>query len=427
MRYLSSLRAEIFSFSKRSRLFLFFSMLVIFCIGAEYGVTRPATQSLFLSVFSAKALPWIWISTVPLNLFVIYLYNRFLPSMGPLKMLILIGSAVIGINTLCAFLFPYLPQIVFIQYAWKDIYILLMFKQIWSMILATLPSARAKVFYGFIYSMGTLGGVFGNMIPGFFAMTLGSEKLLYLTLPIYSLLIFFYQRSFRLSQMAQDSFKEELAANPRPSEGFSLIRRSPFLFAILLLVICMQASVGLVEFQFNAHLERFILDPDLRTEFCGKLAAMTNLLGAGLQLVGGFFIIQFLGIKRSHFFIPLVLLLNAIAFFIWPSFLLISASLVFIKAMDYSLFGIVRELLYIPLKLDEKFRAKAVIDVFAYRSSKAFISLSILFFQIFAGALILPLASLASMAVFLGWIGVVFFMVRKSAKEFNILEETPIH
>lgn len=424
MRYLSSLRAEILSFTKQSRLFLFFSMLVIFCIGAEYGITRPATQSLFLSVFSAKALPWIWISTVPLNLFVIYLYNRFLPKIGPLKMLFIIGSAVIGINGLCAFLFPYLPQVIFIQYAWKDIYILLMFKQIWSMILATLPTARAKVFYGFVYSMGTLGGICGNIIPGFFAITLGSEKLLYLTMPIYALLIFFYQRSFRLSQMTPDSFMQELAPNPGPAEGFSLIRRSPFLLAILLLVICMQASVGLVEFQFNAHLERHILEPDLRTEFCGKVAAMTNLLGAVLQLVGGFFIIQFLGVRRSHFFIPLMLLLNAIAFFIWPSFLLISASLIFIKAMDYSLFGMVREMLYIPLKLDEKFRAKAVIDVFAYRSSKAFISLSILFFQTFAGALILPLANIASMTLFVCWLGVVFFMVRKSTQELNAIEGT---
>ena len=35
-------------------------------------------------------------------------------------------------------------------------------------------------------------------------------------------------------------------------------------------------------------------------------------------------------------------------------------------------------MLYIPLKADEKFRARAVIDVFAHRSSKAFSSVLII-------------------------------------------------
>lgn len=38
-------------------------------------------------------------------------------------------------------------------------------------------------------------------------------------------------------------------------------------------------------------------------------------------------------------------------------------------------------MLYIPLNVEEKFKAKAVIDVFAYRSSKALASFAILFLQ----------------------------------------------
>ena len=49
-----------------------------------------------------------------------------------------------------------------------------------------------------------------------------------------------------------------------------------------------------------------------------------------------------------------------------------------VKALDYSIFGIIKEQLYIPLGINEKFKAKAIIDVFAYRSSKALASLLIL-------------------------------------------------
>ena len=39
-------------------------------------------------------------------------------------------------------------------------------------------------------------------------------------------------------------------------------------------------------------------------------------------------------------------------------------------------------MLYLPLKNEEKFKAKAIIDVFAYRSSKAVASLIIIALQV---------------------------------------------
>ena len=41
---------------------------------------------------------------------------------------------------------------------------------------------------------------------------------------------------------------------------------------------------------------------------------------------------------------------------------------------DKDVFNILKEMLYVPLKTDEKFKAKAIIDIFAYRSAKAFAS-----------------------------------------------------
>lgn len=82
---------------------------------------------------------------------------------------------------------------------------------------------------------------------------------------------------------------------------------------------------------------------------------------------------------------------------------MISFAYVTIKAFDFSLFGVIKEMLYIPLKLDEKFRAKAVIDVFAYRSAKAFASFLILFLQPLAGLRILNVLTWSSIAIFLLW------------------------
>jgi ATP/ADP translocase len=87
--------------------------------------------------------------------------------------------------------------------------------------------------------------------------------------------------------------------------------------------------------------------------------------------------------------------------------------MVFIKAIDFSLFGIVREMLYIPMKIEEKFRAKAIIDVFAYRTSKALVSLCVLGLQIFAGAELLPYVSYLTVSILILWIAVVWFLLRR--------------
>jgi len=94
---------------------------------------------------------------------------------------------------------------------------------------------------------------------------------------------------------------------------------------------------------------------------------------------------------------------------------MISLAFVFLKAVDFSLFGVIREMLYIPLKMDEKFRAKAIIDVFAYRTSKAVASCFILILQLIASSYLLPIMSYVSLAIFVGW----FILVTKLFKNYQ--------
>ena len=189
MKFLDSIRTDLAGFSRSEKLFVFFVMVIGFCTGAEFAITRPASSAIFISAFSASFLPWVWLATVPLNLLIVYLYNRFLPKTGPLKMVITFAAVAIGINGLCAILLPIFPKFIFFHFAWKDVYILFMFKQLWSMIHSTIQANRAKYLYGMIFGMGTLGSIFGSTAPGFFAVEMGSERLFLLTAPIYGLLI----------------------------------------------------------------------------------------------------------------------------------------------------------------------------------------------------------------------------------------------
>ena len=408
---ISRIRQELASFGAAEKCFIFFAMLTGFCIAAEYGITRPASNSLFLSCFTAQLLPHVWLATVPLNLLIVTLYNRYLPQIGPWKMLCAVSSAAIGINLATGLFVQSFPWIIFFQAAWKDIYILLMFKQLWSMIHNTIPSSRAKYLYGIIFGMGTIGTILGNLVPGFLAVWAGSKSLFFATLPLYLLLLYSYRKAHLSSPVSTQVFSD-LPSN-QTREGFSLIFRSRYLVAVLLIVVLMQISAGLIEFRFNSYLEQYIVDQDLRTEYMGRLSSIMNLLSGALQIVGSFLMVHTLGVRNSHLSIPIVLLLSALGSIIYPSFAVLTFTFVLLKGIDYSLFSVIREMLYIPMQLDEKYRAKAIIDVFAYRSSKALVSIAIIGLQFFSNTAILSYVSSASVAVFVLWIAVVWFLLRK--------------
>ena len=403
MTFFQSVKQEIKTLLRAEEVFLFFAMMVGFCIAGEYAITRPASTAIFLTNYSTTALPYVWLATAPLNFLIVYLYNRFLPVIGPLKMLGSIAATATIINLSCSFLLPYFPALILFQFAWKDVYILLMFKQLWSLIHSTIPQGKAKYLYGLIYGMGTIGSISCSLIPGFFAASLGSENLFLFTLPFYAVLFWAYRKAFKTSPLTEGSFNKTLSVNPHPKEALSLIKRNKFLFSLLFLVVFMQVSVGLMEYQFNSYLELHVATKDLRTAYCGRVTGLTNILSGLFQFFGSFLMVHAFGLRGSHLFIPLILLSNTLVFAFIPSFAMISFAFIFLKAIDFSLFGVIREMLYIPLKLDEKFRAKAIIDVFAHRTSKALISLFIVGMQIAASTYLLPLISYISLAVFLGW------------------------
>jgi AAA family ATP:ADP antiporter len=401
------------NFTRKEKLFIFFSMLSVFFVCGEYAITRPTSNSLFLTLFSAKAYPWVWLATVPLNLFVVYLYNRLLSKAGPLYMLCSIALTTVVINTLSGLFYSQFPQLIFFQYAWKDIYVLLMLKQLWSMIHSTIAASRAKYLYGFIYGMGTIGAISGSLVPGFLASYFGSEKILFFTLPLYLGLVLSYRMAFQRSGVQQSTFEKDLTPDPRAREALSLIRRSPVLIAVLLLVVFMQVSAGLIEYQFNANLELNILEKDLRTAYCGKLVGVINGLSLAFQFLGGFLMVRTLGLRGSHFLIPILLCSSALFSIAMPTFAILSCSYVFLKAVDFSLFGVIREMLYVPLQLDAKFRAKAIIDVFAYRTSKALVSFGLLAVQALASSYLLQITGYLSIAVFIGWLATVAILFRR--------------
>lgn len=410
---------DLFTFI-RNNLFIICTMMCGFCISAEYGITRPSVNSLFLASYSAKLIPYAWLLAVPINFLFVLLYNKGLSTFGCLKTFGAVVGITIFVNTFAAFFLTKIHYLPFFQAIWKDIYILLMFKQLWSLVHTTINTKKAKYVYGLLFGIGSTGAVAGGLLTSLLATKIGSQNLLFFTIPLYLLIFVTYFSAYKVSDLKKESHEEEKT----PAKPFSLIKNSPLLTFVLLLVLLMQISTSLVDYQFNLMLERNLPDVDLRTRFSGQLHSLIN----GISIITGSLVIGFLvnilGLKKTHALIPCTLGTNALLLLLSPSFGMMTYAQTCIKVTDYSLFSTIKEMLYIPMKIVEKFHAKAIIDVFAYRGARAIASSFVLICQRLPSIDPFFIVGGISLSFFAIWIVTVFTMFRHYEYRLKIEEPT---
>ena len=412
-KFLGAVRSEIVDTSRAEKLFILFAMLTGFCMTGEYALSKPTANSVFIETYGADLYPYVWLAIVPINLGIVWLYNRFVAKLGCMKMLSVTIGLGLAINLFSAFHLTDIKWLPFVFYLWKDVYILIVLQQLWSVIHATISKSRAKYLYGLIFGIGGLGSITGSIIPTLFAVEIGSSAILFFNLPFYFLALLFYHSVLKVSKNLPS---QQLPEKGDKRGGIALIRNSKRLQFILIIVVLMQVTSNLFAYQFNHMVERTISDCDLRTAFYGKFWGIIHTVNLCLQFVGSFLCVQLMGLKRSHLFLPLILLVNSAAFLAMPTLAVMCMAFGTIKAFDYSLFAILKEMLYVPLRTEEKFKAKAVIDVFAYRSSKALASCLVLF---------LPFAAISwgALLLFCLWACSSVFLLKEDASSASVAEE----
>lgn len=415
------LKGEILKLSGAQKIFILCAMICSFCITSDYGIVRPVSHSMVLSTYGSQMFPYIWLAVIPLNLLVVELYNRFLARLGVLRMFFTIVITVLAVNAFCAIFMSKFSFLPFFFYIWKEIYVMLLFQQLWSVVHSTMHMSQAKYIYGILFAVGGVGGICGSSWPSLFAVSLGSPNLIFASIPILLILTGAFFFLFKNSSVSPQESQPQKQIN-NFWQGVDAIRKSKYLTFILLIVVLMQVVTTLIYHQFNITLESSVATQDLRTEYCGKVMVIANTLTFTLQLFGSIVLVHFLGLKKSHLLLPLVLCLNAIGSLFMPTFAMISFAYITIKAFDFSLFQILKEMLYIPLKQEEKFKAKSIIDVFAYRSAKGLASCLILVLQSLSLMDFIHSLTIGSLVLLLLWTAIVYKMFQLKTEKAEAAE-----
>jgi AAA family ATP:ADP antiporter len=342
-----------------------------------YEFIRAVSTSLFIEAYGSRNLPWAMAAVLPGIYLTIYIYGRFLSWFGPNRALAATSLLSAGLIAVAyGLLVRGVPPASAIVYVFREAYIVLIIEQYWSFVNSTLTPKQARSFNGPFCGIASLGSIAGGSLVKHLAEPLGSEALLLLA------------AASLIPAAACSVIAYTLAGEPEPSElekggrqghtGFRTLFQSHYMVFILMLILTTQVVSTVLDLRFNGLVEASIQDADARTAFYGGFYGQwLGISAALLQFIAAPILLRYIPLRLIHLAIPLIHLLVCGLLTMAPSLGTGAAAFLFFKALDYSIFRAGKEVFYMPLSFDARYRAKQVIDSLGYRSAKGGSALAI--------------------------------------------------
>ncbi len=349
-----------------------------------YEFMRSSSTSLFITAYGKGAVP---VATLFMPLAVIaflYVYGILLGRFGAKWTLV---ATTIGSGALIAGGFVmHKAGIKFasaLLYVLREAYVVLIIEQYWSYINSKVSAEHARKLNGPICGISSLGAIAGGMTTAAFVGQIGTDSFLLfaavacIPAAIFSIWAFEIGGNPRGQAADPQSIGHKGKANWRDVVGLSLMRREPILAWILTIVLTTQVVAAMTDFAFQGALADAIPETDARTAYLGSFFAKLNMIALVLQFIGAPILLSWLRYDWINLAIPTIQIATCAWAALEPSLVSTGAAFMTFKAIDYSLFRAAKEILYIPLSFDARYRSKELIDVFGYRFGKGGASLAV--------------------------------------------------
>ena len=334
-----------------------------------YEFIRSVSTSLFIDAYGSENLPRGMVAVPPSMIVMLYGYGRLLTWQGATRALA-ITSLFSGLLILASYvaLLRGMHFAAVIIYVFREAYIVIIIEQFWSFVNSVLTTEQAKRINGPFCAVASIGSFVGGMLVSRWAVALGSETLLLFTAGSLVPTALLGVLAYKFGGEPKPSTEEE--GGKLGHIGVKTLFRSRYLLFIGVLILSTQLVSTVLDLRFNGLAESDLPDKDMRTAFYGAVYGNLGLVSGILQLLVVPLALRFVALRVIHIGIPLVHLVSGFILTLSPSLRSGTGAYLIFKALDYSLFRAAKELFYMPLSYDSRYRAKQVIDSFGYRFSK---------------------------------------------------------
>lgn len=346
----------------------------------SYPMVRSSVGATFYEYYTSKDYPFATFIAIVALIGIIQFSNAIQEKIGIRKLFTFFCMLSSFLMLACSFLLSEkLSFLAYVLFATKEIYIVLLIHLLLAYANNFYSLEQIKKLYGPLGAAGSIGGIIGGILTSQLAKTYGTQIVLYISL--FSIMSCFIPFLFveKIENITKKSV-DEPKLNPIQSLGKS--RR--YVFYIACIVAVTQWVIYIADFQFNIIFEQVVQEKNERTAYLGSIYTYINVVTLFIQFVVLPIILPRMEIKKIFYFIPVFYAILVFGGLGLGAGLLYVVASVFIsmKAIDYSVSSVVKEVMYHPLDRLQKYGAKYITDMFVYRSSKALIALVFTFIAI---------------------------------------------
>jgi AAA family ATP:ADP antiporter len=358
---------------------LLWSTLYFFLLLFGFYLLRPVREAMGIAR-GADKLPWLMTGT----LLAMALANpafAALVSRLPRKRFIPLTYRFFGLHMLAFFLaFRLLPghggaALGYAFYIWLSVFNLFVVSVFWGLMSDVWSEGQGRRLFGFIATGGTLGALAGAALTG--ALTKGIAlgglrlkvdplSLLLVSVVALELAVQCVKRLaaiFRLGEAAQ----ADREPGPGPLEGLRLVATSRYLQLICAYILLFTITSTFLYLVQGAIVERAFSGTAARTAAFARIDLWVNALSLVTQVFLTGRLITGLGIPAVLSILPVLSLAGFGALWVWPTFGVMALFQVLRRGLHYAVDRPAREILYIPLGPEERYKSKPFIDTFVYR------------------------------------------------------------
>jgi AAA family ATP:ADP antiporter len=310
-------------------------------------------------------------------------------------------------------------------YLFGDLFSTLMVPTFFAFLNDSVTGGQAKRLYGLVGFGGVAGGAFGSLILAALISRISAD--LWMLILIGAMLVimalaFVASRNIPASgSHAEETTarKEHRRGGNAALEGAKLVFQSRYLLAIVAIVGFYEMVSTIMDFQFSASVEHFVAGANIGEHF-SRVFAITNVSAMIVPLVFTSFVMTRFGVGIALLVLPIAALGGSAGFLLFPALWTGSFLNTADNAFSYSINQSAKEALYVPTTRQEKYKAKAFIDMFAQRFAKTLaVGISLLLTTFFKGFSTIHWLSLVVAAILIVWI----LAARYAGRKFDEFEQ----
>jgi ATP:ADP antiporter, AAA family len=266
--------------------------------------------------------------------------------------------------------------IVWSFYLFGDLFNTLMVASFFAFLNDSVAPGDAKRLYGPIVLGGVTGGFFGSYMADRLIDALDLSQWLLLACGLVGVIAVLAWAAGRWVDRNPPPAPEKKTTDQpvvpgnAALEGARLVFRSRYLLAIVTILGVYEIVSTITDYQFTSTVDEFVSKEGLDNHFT-RVFFITNSVALGVQLFLTSAIMKNLGVRTALLVTPLAIMTNSAAFLVLPILWVGSLLNTTDNALNYSINQSAKESLYTPTSRDEKYKAKAFIDMFVQRAAKA--------------------------------------------------------